>query len=188
MRQQRLVERAPVDADADRLLVLDRDFDHGAEVVVVLAADGDVAGIDAVLGEGLGAVGIFRQQQVAVVVEVADDGRGPALFADAVDDVGNGLRRLVVVDGDADQLRAGAGERGDLLDGALDVGGVGVGHRLDDDGGGGADTDFADGDGDRFSTLDFRHKAASSLPWVHRVPGSHVAGTPLPLPAPEAGA
>ena len=30
-------------------------FDHGAEVVVVFAADGDVAGIDAVLGEGLGA-------------------------------------------------------------------------------------------------------------------------------------
>ena len=39
--EQRLVERAPVDADADGLLVLDGDFDHGAEVVVVLAADGD---------------------------------------------------------------------------------------------------------------------------------------------------
>ena len=36
-----LVERAPVDADADGLLVLDGDFDHGAEVVVILAADGD---------------------------------------------------------------------------------------------------------------------------------------------------
>ena len=116
--EQRLVERAPVDADAHRLLVLDRDFDHGAEVVVVLAADGDVAGVDAVLGEGLGAGGIFGEQQVAVVVEVADDGRGPALFADAFDDVGNGLGCVVVVDGDADELRAGAGERGDLLDGA----------------------------------------------------------------------
>ena len=85
---------------------------------------------------------------MAVVVEVADDGRGPALFADAVDDVGDGLGGVVVVDGDADELRAGAGECGDLLDGALDVGGVGVGHRLDDDRGGGADANLADVDGD----------------------------------------
>ena len=59
--EQRLVERAPVDADADGLLVLDGDFDHGAEVVVVLAADGDVAGVDAVLGEGAGAVGVLAR-------------------------------------------------------------------------------------------------------------------------------
>ena len=39
--EEGLVERAPVDADADGLLMLDGDFDHGAEVVVVLAADGD---------------------------------------------------------------------------------------------------------------------------------------------------
>ena len=75
-------------------------------------------------------------------------GRGPALVADAVDDVGDGLGGFVIVDGDADEFRAGAGERGDLLDGALDVGGVGVGHRLDDDGGVGADANLADGDGD----------------------------------------
>jgi hypothetical protein len=129
--------------------VLDGDFDHGAEVVVVLAADGAVAGVDAVLGEGLGAVGVFGEEKVAVVVEVADDGRGPALGVDAFDDVGNGLGGVVVVDGDADHLGAGAGEGGDLLDGGLDVGGVGVGHRLDDDGSVGADADVADGDGFR---------------------------------------
>ena len=38
--------------------------------------------------------------------------------------------RIVVVDGDADQLRAGAGQGGDLLDGGGDVGGIGVGHGL----------------------------------------------------------
>ena len=36
--QQRLVERAPVDADADRLVVLDRDPDDGREVLVVALA------------------------------------------------------------------------------------------------------------------------------------------------------
>ena len=78
-----LVERAPVHADAHRLLVLDGDFDHGAEVVVVLAADADVAGIDAVLGERAGALGILLQQQMAVVVEVADDGDADAEFVES---------------------------------------------------------------------------------------------------------
>ena len=97
--------------------MLDGDFDHGAEVVVVLAADGDVAGIDAVLGERLRRCRIFVQQEVAVVVEVADDGGVPAFGADAFDDVGNGFGGVIVVDGDADQLGAGASQGGDLLDG-----------------------------------------------------------------------
>ena len=137
--------------------MLDRDLDHGAEVVVVLAADGAVAGVDAVLGEGFGAVGIFGEELVAVVVEVADDGRVPPLGLDAIDDVGDGFGGVVVVDGDADELRAGAGEGGDLLDGAFDVGGVGVGHRLHDDGSFGADTDAAYVDGDRFSAINSGH-------------------------------
>ena len=39
-----------------------------------LSADGCVAGIDAVLGQGARGGRIFLQQQVAVVVEIADDG------------------------------------------------------------------------------------------------------------------
>ena len=109
------------------------------------------------LASALRAVGILLQQQVAVVVEVADDGRLPALGADAFDDVRHGLGGLIVVDGDADQLGAGAGERGDLLDGGFDVGGVGVGHRLDDDGGVGPDADAADVDGDGMASLDRWH-------------------------------
>ena len=77
--EQRLVERSPVHADAHRLLVLDRNLDHGAEIVVVLASDADVAGIDAVLGQRPGALGILLQQDVSVVVEVADDGDAHAL-------------------------------------------------------------------------------------------------------------
>ena len=88
------IERAPVDADAHRAIVLDGGFDHGAEIVVVLLADVDVAGIDAVLGEGAGAVGILLQQEVAVVVEVADDGDADAEFVERVDDFGHGRRRL----------------------------------------------------------------------------------------------
>lgn len=142
--------------------MLDGDLDHGAEVVVVLAADGAVAGVDTVLGEGFGAVGIFGEEEVAVVVEVADDGGVPALFGKAFDDVGDGFGGIVVVDGDADHLGAGAGEGGDLLDGGFDVGCVGVRHGLDDDGIAGADVDSSDVDRYGATTSDRWHAKFST--------------------------
>ena len=68
-----LVEAPPVDADADGLAVVDGHLDDGAEVLVVVLAP-DVARVDAVLGERPRAVGVLREEHVAVVVEVADDG------------------------------------------------------------------------------------------------------------------
>jgi len=53
-----------------------------------LLADVDVAGIDAVLGEGACAVGILLEKEMAVVVEVADDGDADAEFVERVDDFG----------------------------------------------------------------------------------------------------
>jgi hypothetical protein len=123
-------------------LIFDGALDHGAEIVIVFTADGDVAGIDAVLGEGPGAGGVLPEELMAVVVEVADDGDVDADFGEALDDVGDGFRGVVVVDGDADELGAGFDELGDLLDGGGGVGGVGVGHGLHDDGGFGADFDL----------------------------------------------
>ena len=99
---------------------------------------------------------------MAVVVEVADDGHADAALVEAFDDVRNGCRGVVVVDRDADQLGAGERERRNLLDGALDVGRVGVGHRLDDDGNFPADANVADVDGWGFPALNLCH--ASSLP------------------------
>ena len=55
-------------------------LDHGAEVVVVLASDAGVAGIDAVLGQTFCAAGEFREQEVSVVMEVADDRDAQALL------------------------------------------------------------------------------------------------------------
>ena len=70
--EQRLVERAPVDADPHRLVVAERELDQGRELAVALLAEADIAGIDAVLGERLGAGRMVGQQRVADVVEVAD--------------------------------------------------------------------------------------------------------------------
>ena len=146
--QKLLVERAPVHADADRLPVFDRHLDDGAELPVALFAETDVAGIDAILVERLGAGRMIGEKLVADIVEVADQRHLHPHFCEPVADMRNGRRRLVAVDGDADQLRAGAGERGDLLSRPLDVGRVGIGHRLDDDRRAAADHHAADIDAD----------------------------------------
>ena len=57
--QQLLVEAAPVDADAHRLGVLQRELDDGRELAVALGLEADVAGIDAILVERLGAGGVL---------------------------------------------------------------------------------------------------------------------------------
>src|SRR6202022_3636478 len=79
-RKQSLVERSPIHADTHRFLILDRDFDHGAEIPIILATDPYVAGIDTVFGEIARALGILSEQLVTVIVEVADDGHAHALF------------------------------------------------------------------------------------------------------------
>ena len=60
-REQLRVEAAPVHADAHRLAVAARELDHRRELLVALRAAADVAGIDAVLRERLGAVGKLRR-------------------------------------------------------------------------------------------------------------------------------
>ena len=81
-----------------------------------------------------------------------------ALLRESLDDVGDGLGGVVIVDGDPDDFAAGAGQGGDLLDGAGDVRGIGVGHGLHHNRCIAADADAADHGGDGFSALDFCHR------------------------------
>ena len=85
------------------------------------------------LSSARGAVGIAGQQQVAVVVEVADERRVDAGVEHAPLDLGHGGGRLREVDRDAHHLGAGFGERDALRGRAGGVGRVGAGHRLHDD-------------------------------------------------------
>ena len=89
-----LVERAAVDADAHRLVVIARDAADRRELLVAALAGADVAGIDAVLVERRRAVGVARQQQVAVVVEVADERRRDAGVEHPLLDLGHGRAPL----------------------------------------------------------------------------------------------
>ena len=111
MREQFLIERAPVGADANRLAILDGEFDDVRELFVALILEADVAGIDAVLVERLGTGRMIGEQLVADVVEVPDQRHVDAALAQAVTDVRNRCRGLVAVDGNAHQFGARARQR-----------------------------------------------------------------------------
>ncbi len=131
--QKILIERTPVGADAHRLAVADGDLDDLAELQVALVLEADIAGIDAIFVERFGAGRMIGEQLMADVMEVADQRRRDPSGAQAVADMGHGGGGLVAIDRDAHQLRACPRQSRDLARGRLDVGGVGVGHRLHDD-------------------------------------------------------
>ena len=79
--EQVLIEAPPVHADAYRLLVAAGGLDHFRELRIALRAAAHVAGIDAQLGERLGAGGVGLQELVAVEVKIADQRRRDALRA-----------------------------------------------------------------------------------------------------------
>jgi len=70
--QQILIQRAPVHPDSDRLVVVERDPDNRAEIFVT-AFSADITGVDTVFGERFCRRGIFCEQQMTVVVEVANE-------------------------------------------------------------------------------------------------------------------
>ena len=144
MGEQFLVERAPIGADAHRLVVTDRGFDDGAELPVLLFLEADIAGIDAIFVERLGAGGMIGKELVADIVEVADDRHVDVHLKKPFLDMRHGGGRLVAVDRNAHDLRTGARQRRHLLCGRRGVGGVGIGHRLHHDGRAAADGYIAD--------------------------------------------
>ena len=144
LRDQALVQRAPVHADAHGLVVGDGGLDHARELGIPFLTAADIAGIDAVLGERLRALGVLGQQAVSVEMEIADQGYRHTARVQPLADRRHRARRLLAVDGDTHQLRAGTCQIGDLVDGSRGVGGICVGHRLHDHGRVSADHDLAD--------------------------------------------
>ena len=111
------------------------------------------------------AVGMARQEQVAVVVEVADEGGRHARVEHPLFDFRDRCCRLGKVDGDAHHLGARLGQLDALRGRRRWVGGVGHGHRLNDDGSAASNLDGADTNPDRLVQLDHRHGQADfSIP------------------------
>ena len=119
VREQFLIERAPIDPNAHRLAVLGRGLDDGRELAIALVLEADIAGIDAVLVERFGAGGMIGKELVADIVEVADQRHLAALLQQPFLDLRHRRRGFVAVDGDAHDLGAGARERGDLPHGRV---------------------------------------------------------------------
>ena len=126
--QEILVEASPIDADADGFAVAKREVDDRRELLVALVLEPDIAGIDTVFGERLGAGRMLGKQRVAIIVEVADERHVDATRIQPLADMGHRCGGLGAVHGDAHELRARAGERGQLRHRRLDIGGVGIGH------------------------------------------------------------
>jgi len=144
--EQFLIERAPIGPDPHRLVVLQRDLDDVGELAVALVLEADIAGIDAVFVERLGAGRMLRKELVADIMEIADQRRGDAALAQAVADMRHRGRGLIAVDRDPHQFRTRARQCGDLGHRAFNIGGVSIGHRLHDDRRAPADGDIADHD------------------------------------------
>jgi hypothetical protein len=131
--QEFLVERTPVGADPHGFPVPRRTFDDRAELAILLVLEADIAGVDPVFVQRLGAGRMIGEKLMSDIVEVADERHRDADPVKPLADVRDGRSRLVPVDGDAHDLGAGARQCGDLGDSRIDVGRIRVGHRLDDD-------------------------------------------------------
>ena len=145
-----LIQRAAVHADADRPVVIDRHLADRRELLVAAAAGADVARIDPVLVERRGAVREAGQQEMAVVVEVADERRRAARVEHALLDFGDRGCGLGQVDGDAHHLRPRLRQLDALCGRRLRIRRIRHRHRLDDDRRTAADLDVADTDADGF--------------------------------------
>ncbi len=149
MGEQLLVERAPIGADAHRLAVLDRGLDDGAELAVLLLLEADIARIDAVLVERLGA---GRDGRRAACGRCSGSRRRSARSTPILSSRSLMCGTAAAASSRSTVMRTisepARGERRDLRDGAGDIGRVGIGHRLHDDGRAAADLHMADIHGD----------------------------------------
>ena len=139
--------------------MLRRRLDHHAKIAVLLREESDIAGIDPVFGERFSASRILAQEEMAIVVKVADDRDVCTDLGNPVPDVRNCCCRFGAINSNPHQLRARIRELGHLARRRLDLSGIGIGHRLDYDRCAATDGDLADLYANRFSPL-FRDRKA----------------------------
>jgi hypothetical protein len=111
-----LIQRAAIHADAHGLAIVARNFADRRKLLVAALARANVAGIDAVLVQRFRALRIFRKENVAVVMKIADDGRVAARIEQALLNFGHGGSSLRHIYRPADNLRAGFRKLDSLLE------------------------------------------------------------------------
>ncbi len=121
----------------------------------------DVARVDAVLGKRRGAVGVLGQQQMAVVVKVADERHADAQPSSCWRMTGTACAAASLLTVTRTSSEPACASCATWIAVAIGVGGVGVRHRLHHDRVLGADRDAPNVDGDAAAPLD----AARWLSW-----------------------
>ena len=145
-----LIEGAAVDPDADRLVSIACNPADRRELFVAAPAGSDISRVDAVFVERFGAGGKSRQQQMTVVVEVADERRGDAGIEHPALDFRDGGRGLRQVHRHAHHLGSRFGELDALLRGRGGIRRIRHSHRLDDNRRTSTDLDGPDTDANCF--------------------------------------
>ena len=115
-RQQLLIERAPIGADAHRLAILQRHLDDGGELRVLLSLKPTLPGLMRYLSSACAQAG----GRPAACGRCSENRRSAARrrpTAQPLADMRDGGRRFVAIDGDAHEFGAGARERRDLARG-----------------------------------------------------------------------
>src|SRR5580704_8189925 len=141
-----LIQRTAIHADAHGLVVIARHFADGGKLLVTALAVADVAWIYAVFVERGGAIGIFLQQYVAVVMKITDQGYLAARVEQALFDFGDRGSGFRDIHRDAYKFRASLRQFKTLLRGRGDINGVRIGHGLHDHRRASADLNLADFD------------------------------------------
>ena len=151
LHDQFLVERSAIDANAHGLAVVASDFADGGKLLVPALAGAHVSGIDAIFVQRSRAFRIFRQQHVAVVVKIADDGRNAAGVQQTFLDFRHRGSRFRHVYGPANDFGAGLGQLDGLAKSGFHVGSICIRHGLHDYRRAAANADASDLHGIRFA-------------------------------------
>src|SRR6185312_1070966 len=125
-------------------------------------------------------VGVLCEQDVAVVMEVADDGDIDSKISKPFDDFRHGGCGRLIIDSDTYELRSSRGECRDLGDGTTDVSGICVGHGLHHDRMVRPDGDVADEGRHRSSTRSEGHTGKVTAERKGMTSSESIPQTPTP--------
>ena len=120
-------------------------------------ANADISWVDAVFGEQSRRFGKFAQQNMPVVMKIANDRHGITSLCNTLDHFRHSSSGGVVVDGDPYQFAARIGKLNNLIGCAFGIACVGVGHALHDYWMIAANPNPTDIDRHTFSALDLKH-------------------------------
>ena len=131
----------------------------GAPIVVQSMTNTDTADIQGTIDQ-VAALSRAGSEMVRITVDRDEAAAAVPHIREALADLRDRSSTLITIDGDAHQLRAGPVKGGNLCNGRIDIGRIGIGHRLHDDRRTAADHHAADIDANRLLARKNAHVAS----------------------------